>query len=657
MTEPQRLLFDEFAFHPGSGELFRGGAPVSLQPQPAKVLEALAGRPGELVTREEIRQLVWGEAFVDFDASLNFCIKQIRRALGDSATSPRYIETIPRRGYRFLRPVRSEAAPPATGEAALPAPAPVGILPIPAPAAAPAPASGRWTWLAGSAFLLAASVMLVLLVASRFVQPSVQGHPRLAVLPLTCGSRQAADRQVCGGVTEALTAELARDFPRDLAVIAPTSALVYQGARKDPLAAGSELAATHLLTGSVETSGGRLRVSVHLAISGGRELWHQSFEQGLADAPLLYAQLSGGVAEALGLRAPAPTAPAASTPRPSGEAYEAYLRGSYLLRQRHFDEAVQSLEKAVLLAPRLAAAHAQLARARAARRDPAGKDRDAALAEATLSSELYPRLVEAQLALGDVNFWYRIDWEHAGAAYRQAVALAPGSADAHYAYATYLAALGRHEEALAGIERARELDPASMLVNSDLAWFLYLARRYDDAVRQARSTLKLLEITRGPLPRIAEYGWAWSNYVLLYGSWKQGNEPAALKAAQDSLQEEGLGSVAAGLHSLREFWDGEPRRMVERARADDGFSSFDIARADAVAGRTAEALDALEEECRRGGEVKLFNYLAVEPAFDSLHGDPRFLRVIDCTGLPRDAPARRALQPPAGGGRRLPVAK
>src|SRR3954453_9681888 len=132
MTEPQRLLFDEFEFHPDSGELFRARAAVSLQPQPAKVLEALAGRAGEVVTREEIRQLVWGETFVDFDASLNFCIKQIRRALGDSATSPRFIETIPRRGYRFLRPVRTEAATPATGETALPAPTPVGILPIPA---------------------------------------------------------------------------------------------------------------------------------------------------------------------------------------------------------------------------------------------------------------------------------------------------------------------------------------------------------------------------------------------------------------------------------------------------------------------------------------------------------------------------------------------
>jgi len=350
-----------------------------------------------------------------------------------------------------------------------------------------------------------------------------------------------------------------------------------------------------------------------------------------------------------------PAAPEISTPRPSGEAYEAYLRGSYFLRRHLFDQAVQSLEKEVLLAPSLAAAHAQLARARAGR-DPAGKDRDAALAEANLSLVLDPRLVEGQLALGDVNFWYRIDWGRAGAAYRQALALAPGSADAYYAYATYLAALGQHEEAVAGIKRACELDPASMLVNSDLAWFLYLARRYDDAGRQARSTLTLLEITHGPLPLISEYGWVWSNYVLIYGSWMQGDEAAALNAAREFLKADGLKSAAAGLHSMREFWDGEPQRMIERARS-EGFSSFDVARAYTMAGRTGEALDVLEEECRRGGEVKLFNYLAVEPAFDSLHGDPRFLRVVDCTGLPGDAPARRMLQPTAGGGRRLPVVK
>src|SRR3954449_9669794 len=105
MSSPQWLRFDEFELRLDSGELRRDGVPVALQPQPAKVLELLAGRSGELVGREEIRQLVWGESFVDFDASLNFCIKQIRRALEDSATSPSYIETVPRRGYRFLRPV------------------------------------------------------------------------------------------------------------------------------------------------------------------------------------------------------------------------------------------------------------------------------------------------------------------------------------------------------------------------------------------------------------------------------------------------------------------------------------------------------------------------------------------------------------------------
>jgi len=360
--------------------------------------------------------------------------------------------------------VRSEAALPATGETALPAPAPIGIIPIPSPVETPASPSGRWPWLAGIAFLLVATVLLVLLVAGRFNQP----HPRLAVLPLACGSLDAADRQVCGGVTEALTAELTRDFPRDLAVIAPTSSLVYQGAQKSPREIGSQLAATHLLTGTVDTAGGRLRVTARLATSSGRELWQESFERRLDDAPQLYESLVHRVAGALGLPAPAATKPAISTPRPSGEAYEAYLRGCYLLRKRHFDEAVQNLERAVLLAPRLASAHAQLARARTARRDPAGKDRDAALAEATLSLDLDPQLVEGFLAQGDVLFWYRVDWERAGADYRRALALAPGSADAHYAYATYLAALGRHAEAVAGIERARELDPASMQLRSRL---------------------------------------------------------------------------------------------------------------------------------------------------------------------------------------------
>src|SRR5262249_33148066 len=193
-----------------SGELLREGSPVTtLQPQPARVLELLASRSGEVVGREEIRQLIWGESFVDFDASLNFCVKQIRRALGDSATSPRYLETLPRRGYRFLRPDRMEEGTNGNG-------APVPAEPPPLPP--PQQAQRRWPPLTALGATAVALLLLPsLLTASRSPAASPQ-NARLAVLPLTCRDTSPADRQVCGGVTEALTAELARELPHDVEV-------------------------------------------------------------------------------------------------------------------------------------------------------------------------------------------------------------------------------------------------------------------------------------------------------------------------------------------------------------------------------------------------------------------------------------------------------
>jgi DNA-binding winged helix-turn-helix (wHTH) protein/Tfp pilus assembly protein PilF len=153
MSAHQRLLFEDFELRLDSGELFQGGTPVKLQPQPAKVLEVLASRSGEVVSREEIRQLVWGDAFVDFDASLNFCVKEIRRALGDSATSPRFVETVPRRGYRFLMPVRTDEAAPQLPQASLPPP--------------PAPPR-RWSGLGAAAGMaLCLLILLTFLLGSR----------------------------------------------------------------------------------------------------------------------------------------------------------------------------------------------------------------------------------------------------------------------------------------------------------------------------------------------------------------------------------------------------------------------------------------------------------------------------------------------------------
>jgi len=627
MASPSRLVFDGFELRLDSGELLRDGSPVAtLQPQPARVLELLAGRSGEVVGREEIRQLVWGESFVDFDASLNFCVKQIRRALGDSATSPRYLETLPRRGYRFLRPVRIEEGTNGNG------------VPVPTagPEAGAVPAQRRWPLLTGISVTVVALLLLVFLIASRF--PSAPQNARLAVFPLVCRDTSPAGRQLCGGVTEALTAELTRELPHEVEVIAPTSVLAYQGSRKSVREIGDDLGATYLLTGEVDTSGGHLRIGARLTTADGKALWHQEDPATeLAEAPLVYGEIVRGVARSLRLPLPAVTAPAA---KPRKEAYEAYLRGIYLVRQRNFDEAIASLQEATLLDDRFARAYAELGRARVARGHPPQEDGPASLAAARKALELDPDLAEGHLALGDVLFKDRLDWQRAGAEYRRAVALAPGDAETHYAYATYLTSLGRHDEAIAAIERARELDPASMAVASDYSWFLYIARRDDAAIRQARDTLKLLDMTQGSLPAVAQYGRSWAYWVLVHGSLSKGDEQTAVDTIKERMRTIGEGAAAERLRSLREILHWRVQYVARQAPT----NSYALAAVNATAGRTGEALGYLERLCRNGGEGPMLNFVAVEPVFAPLHGDPRFARIVDCAGLPQDAPVRRALQ-------------
>ncbi|MFL6260086.1 MAG: winged helix-turn-helix domain-containing protein [Thermoanaerobaculia bacterium] len=604
---------------------------ATLQPQPAKVLELLARRSGEVVGREEIREAVWGESFVDFDASLNFCIKQIRRALGDSATAPTYVETLPRRGYRFLLPIQTRAGTNGTG-IPLPVVAPEEAAPAPPPSQ-PAP---RWPLRAGISAAALALVALVFLIASRF--PLSPEHPRLAVFPLACH----ADPQICGGITEELTAELTRQLPREVEVIGSTSVLTYQGSGKSAREIGDKLGATYLLTGDADASGGHLRIDARLAAADGKILWRREGPAtSLAEIPFVYEEIVRGVAGALRLPLPA-AARAAVKPRP--EAHEAYLRGLYLLRQRNYDDAVAPLQEATLLDDRFAPAFAALARARVGREVMPQEDRPASEAAARKALALDPQLAEGHMALGDVLFQDRVDWKQAGVEYRRAVALTPGDAEAYYSYGNYLVALGQIDEAIAAVERARELDPASMAINSDYAWFLYLGRRYDEAMRQAHDTLKLVDITQTTLPGLVQYGRQWSYWVLMYGSWKRGDEPMALSYFRERARAFGQVLPTENVQSLQKLVDWRIGGLEERARKGENVSLLSLAALSSAGGHPGKALDALEQECRKGADEHLFSYTAVEPVFDSLRGDPRFLRIVECTGIPRDAPAYQALQ-------------
>ncbi|HEX6899959.1 MAG TPA: winged helix-turn-helix domain-containing protein [Thermoanaerobaculia bacterium] len=606
---PRRLLFDDFELRLDSGELLRSGSAVKLQPLPTKVLEVLAARSGEVVSREEIRQLVWGDAFLDFDSSLNFCILQIRKALEDSATEPRYVETVPKRGYRFLRPVRVEPPPEAE--------------PAPEPRA-------RWPVAAGVGMAALAILLVVLLVASRRLGP-FHSTPRLAVLPLECRSAEAADRPVCDGITEAITAELSRRFPRDLEVIAPGSALAYGRSLKDQQEIGEKLGATHLLQGTADPSGGQIRIAMRLT-RGKDLLWKESFETDLGDAPLLYGQLVRRVAQELGL--PPPPSEPRKVAKRSAAGHERYLQGLYRLRQREWKKAAAVLHEAVTLDPDYAPAHAALAHSYLE------QDIDLAEAAARRALELDPQSADAYAVLGSAHL-LRHDWKEGGRELRKALALNPGLTDAHHWYAFWLSFQGRHDEAISSIERAIDLDPASMLVGSDYAWVYYLARRYEDAIRRSRDTLALIPVNQTSLPRAAHDGKYFSYIHILHSAREAGDQETALDAGKQLMEMSGVGTEAKLLRSLPDLWRWRGARDRNRP------PSYEGARVAVLLGDQDRSLKILEQVCQRKGDWWVLS-IAVDPVFDPLRSDPRFPKILDCLGLPIPAPAAARSTPDPG---------
>ena len=200
-----------------------------------------------------------------------------------------------------------------------------------------------------------------------------------------------------------------------------------------------------------------------------------------------------------------------------------------------------------------------------------------------------------------------MDWDGAGAEYRQALLLSPGNADILHAYAVYLISLGRTDEAIACVTRARELDPASMEVSSDYAWFFYLARRYDEAIRQAHATLALLKMTQDSIPAIAKFSQSWSYYVLVHGSLKKGDAETVLSTVKARMRELGKGEAADRVKSLPQLLEWRRQFIEDDARKNPGHT-YAVAMADAAVGRADGTLAALEQtvpQRRRGSDVQL----------------------------------------------------
>ena len=496
------LRFGAFEADRHTGELTKRGKHIRLQEQPFRLLVMLLEKPGELVTREELRDRLWPQTTVDFDHGLNKAISKIRDALGDSAGNPRFVETVAGRGYRFLADVTEvhDARPEITGtDLALHGdPEPLRSIEL-GKLAVRLPRAHTWSFYGfGLALFLALTIAL-----SWIFGPWGRSSPTvrsLAVLPLENISGDASQEYFADGMTDELITELGKIAA--LRVISRTSAMAYKRTRKPLAEIARELNVEAVVEGSVVRSGDYVRISAQLIEApADRQLWAESFEGDLRDTLALQRSvartIAGQIRGALdGQKQAALDKSKAVNP----EAYEAYLKGRYFWNKRSGDglrKAIAYFSHAIKADPNYAEAYSGLADAYALSGDweygvlspqeAFGQARAAATKALTLDDSLG----EAHTSLAFALDLYGWDWQAAEKEYEQAIKLSPGYSTLHLWYAWHLMVVGRTSEGILELRKAESLDPLSLIVGADLADALCIARLYDKSVEQSRKTLEL----------------------------------------------------------------------------------------------------------------------------------------------------------------------
>jgi len=612
-TQGPILQFGTFELDSRSGELRRNGRRVALQGQPAQVLCQLVSRPGELVSRDDLRRALWAEGtFVDFDTALNVAVKKIRRALRDSATAPRFIETLPRRGYRFLAEVRAVEL----GES----PSGGDLGPI-ANATPEAPPASRWRRFGlaviGPALVVSAALTLAAL-SRRDANSDAPPRPRsVAILPFR-SLAGTGDEALQAGMAEALIIRLGE--LRHLRI--PSLSTVQRHARRDPdpLAAGRALGMDAVLDGTLLRVDGNLRVSARLLdVRKGTTLWAQQWDLPWTDVFAVQDAMAAQVAEALALNL-APKEQATPRKRPTSvDAYERYLRARLLLGRLTVADAKRAaelLEETVQIDPASAAAHASLAFAYISiplNQGPVKPFVEQGRRAAQRALELDSTLAEAHAVLGRITFSFDWDPEGAERKMRQALALDPDDPFTLHCFAMMLSQEGRFDEALSLNQRLLDQDPVATLPNRDRATILFLARRYAEAVEQARKTLELDPDFPGTYfalwrshARLGQAQEAIEAYLASLGSSKEGQ--ATLPSLRDAARRGGL----VGLHE----------RRLELLLEQPVPPTYTVASAYMSLGDHDHALTWLEKLYReRGAWIR---NLQVAEEWDPLRGDPRF---------------------------------
>ena len=645
---PKLVRFGIYAVDLRTSELWKQGRKIKLQEQPCRILAILLEQRGEVVTREELRKRLWSDdTFVDFDHSLNTAIMRLREALSDSSDNPRFIETLPRHGYRFIAPVEEMAATEqekkenagsaSTPElsAAVPQSGPTEIF-IADNMEAESKTRGIRSRRALVLGILIGVLAVVLLgIGWRFLRDGAVANlsrnsiKSMVVLPFENLSGDKDQQYFTDGMTDELIAHLAKI--RSLRVISRTSSMEYKGTHKTLSEIARNLNVDAVVEGTVLRSGDRVRITAELVqVATDRHLWAETYESPLGDVLALQSQVASAIVNEIRINlTPEEQQRLASTRPVSAEGYEDYLKGRYFWNKRSEEgltKAIEYFQLATEKDPHYALAFAGLADCYSIigsaivgtvpSQDVAPKAKAAALK----ALELDDTLAEAQTSLATVRFNYDWDWTAAAQGFKRSIELNPSYATAYQRYSLYLMAMGRTKESLAQMNRARELDPLSISMNFSLGWRLYMAHQYDQAIEQLQNTLDM------------DPSFALPRMVLGQAYEQKGAYPQALtelqkavSASHESPQMLGALGNAYGASGNRSEAGKVLAQLMEQSKK-QYVSPFYVAIVYAGLSENDKAIDWLEKAYKDRSNAIVFS--KVDPQLDTLRSTPRFKSLL-----------------------------
>ncbi len=644
MPQGGKYRFGAFELRTQTRELYKHGVRLKLRPQAYQVLALLLEHAGACVTREELRERVWpSNTFVDFENGVNTAIKQLRASLNDSAAEPRYIETLPKLGYRMIVPVEFEAglaaerAPEAMEESG-------GTMALGEVAAPPTErriGSRKRLWFTAAAV----SVLAIVCLVAYLKWPRTHLMPQraaptvrimVAVLPFENLTGDESQDYFSDGLTEEMIAQLGRLDPKEFGVIARTSVMHYQHTSEKVDQIGSELGVQYVLEGSVRRDSEKVRINAQLIEVGGqRQLWAQQYDRELTNLLVVQAEIAREISDSIQLTLGSPehseTVRHATLTPQAYQAYDLCLKGLYFWNKRTapgLQQAIVYFQQAITKDPSYAPAYAGLANSYALLPGytlaPAAKYMPKAREAALRALEIDDELPEAHVALALTLENYDWDWSAAEKEYRRAIELNPNYATAHHWYAEFLTWQGRFDEALRESETASRLDPLSLIIATDRGAIFYFARQYDRAVEQFQSALEM----------DPSFGRA---HLVIDAYMQQGRFTEAEAELGQWRRQSGDGTNTSS--RLVYLYGRMGQKDKARAELKKLEAMNQTPRPDPVAmalayvgvGNNDAALSSLEKAYVE--RSNLLTALKVEPVYDPLRDDPRFQELLRRVGL------------------------